>query len=98
VIRSTESCIVGGPAGAILALFLVQQGIDVTLLESHTHLDRDYAVCAHAWSRRGYLGVTAPAPWSSQDQILHRRFRACLQRRILQLEARDRMFVQALGE
>jgi 2-polyprenyl-6-methoxyphenol hydroxylase-like FAD-dependent oxidoreductase len=39
----TGCCIVGGgPAGAVLALLLARQGIDVTLLESHADFDRDF--------------------------------------------------------
>jgi len=36
-------CIVGaGPAGVMLALFLARKGVDVTLLELHKDLDRDF--------------------------------------------------------
>src|SRR6266550_1713564 len=36
-------CIVGaGPGGAVLALILARQGIDVTLLEAHDDFDRDF--------------------------------------------------------
>jgi 2-polyprenyl-6-methoxyphenol hydroxylase-like FAD-dependent oxidoreductase len=39
----TGCCIVGaGPAGAMLALLLARQGIDVTLLEAHTDFERDF--------------------------------------------------------
>ncbi len=39
----TTCCIVGaGPAGAILALLLARQGIEVTLLESHGDFDRQF--------------------------------------------------------
>jgi len=39
----TECCIVvGGPAGAVLALLLASQGISVTLLEAHNDFDRDF--------------------------------------------------------
>jgi 2-polyprenyl-6-methoxyphenol hydroxylase-like FAD-dependent oxidoreductase len=40
---STDCCIVGaGPAGAVLALLLARQGVDVTLLEAHEDFDRDF--------------------------------------------------------
>ncbi|MGQ4648506.1 FAD-dependent monooxygenase [Lyngbya aestuarii] len=40
-VQQTTCCIVGsGPAGAVLALLLVQQGITVTLLEAHKDFDR----------------------------------------------------------
>src|SRR5687768_635009 len=39
----TTCCIVGaGPGGAVLALILARQGIDVTLLEAHEDFDRDF--------------------------------------------------------
>lgn len=41
--RQTTCCIVGaGPGGAVLALILARQGIDVTLLEAHEDFDRDF--------------------------------------------------------
>jgi 2-polyprenyl-6-methoxyphenol hydroxylase-like FAD-dependent oxidoreductase len=41
--EQTTCCIVGGgPAGAILALLLVHQGIPVMLLEEHLDFDRDF--------------------------------------------------------
>ena len=40
---STDCCIVGaGPAGAILALLLARQNVNVLLLESHDDFDRDF--------------------------------------------------------
>ncbi len=42
-VQHTTCCIVGaGPAGAVLALLLVRQGIPVMLLEAHTDFDRDF--------------------------------------------------------
>ncbi len=39
----TDCCIVGGgPAGAVLAVLLARQGINVTLLEAHNDFDRDF--------------------------------------------------------
>ena len=39
----TSCCIVGaGPAGVLLALLLARKGIDVTLIEMHADLDRDF--------------------------------------------------------
>ncbi len=39
----TDCCIVGGgPAGAVLALLLARQGINVILLEAHNDFDRDF--------------------------------------------------------
>jgi 2-polyprenyl-6-methoxyphenol hydroxylase-like FAD-dependent oxidoreductase len=41
--KTTDCCIVGGgPAGAVLALLLVRQGIPVMLLEAHKDFDRDF--------------------------------------------------------
>lgn len=40
---STDCCIVGGgPAGMVLALLLVRQGVRVTLLEAHADFDREF--------------------------------------------------------
>ena len=42
-VQRTTCCIVGGgPAGAVLALLLVRQGIPVTLLEAHKDFDREF--------------------------------------------------------
>jgi 2-polyprenyl-6-methoxyphenol hydroxylase-like FAD-dependent oxidoreductase len=42
-LQKTDCCIVGGgPAGVVLALLLVRQGIGVTLLEAHRDFDRDF--------------------------------------------------------
>ncbi|MDZ7960392.1 MAG: FAD-dependent oxidoreductase [Aulosira sp. DedQUE10] len=42
-VQTTDCCIVGGgPAGAVLALLLVRQGISVMLLEAHKDFDRDF--------------------------------------------------------
>ena len=41
--EKTSCCIVGaGPAGVVLALLLARKGVDVTLLELHKDLDRDF--------------------------------------------------------
>ena len=41
--QTNSCCIVGGgPAGAMLALFLARRGIHVTLLEMHKDFDRDF--------------------------------------------------------
>ncbi|UBF24767.1 FAD-dependent oxidoreductase [Kovacikia minuta CCNUW1] len=41
--RQTDCCIVGGgPAGVVLALLLVRQGVSVILLETHRDFDRDF--------------------------------------------------------
>lgn len=41
--EQTDICIVGGgPAGMILGLLLAQQGVDVTVLESHKDFEREY--------------------------------------------------------
>ena len=41
--EKTSCCIVGaGPAGVVLALLLARKGVDVTLLELHHDLDRDF--------------------------------------------------------
>jgi 2-polyprenyl-6-methoxyphenol hydroxylase-like FAD-dependent oxidoreductase len=43
MITHASCCIVGaGPAGVMLALLLARKGIDVTLLELHKDLDRDF--------------------------------------------------------
>ncbi len=42
-VKQTTCCIVGsGPGGAMLALLLARQGIDVILLEEHTDFERDF--------------------------------------------------------
>lgn len=42
-VQHTTCCVVGGgPAGVILALLLVRQGISTVLLESHADFDRDF--------------------------------------------------------
>jgi len=42
-VRETTCCVVGGgPAGAMLALLLVRQGVEVTLLEAHRDFERDF--------------------------------------------------------
>src|SRR5271167_2547733 len=42
-VKRTTCCIVGGgPAGGVLALLLVRQGIPVTLLEAHKDFDREF--------------------------------------------------------
>lgn len=42
-VQHTRCCVVGGgPAGAVLALLLARQGVEVTLLESHKDFDRDF--------------------------------------------------------
>ncbi len=42
-VERTTCCIVGGgPAGAILALLLARQGVEVTLLEAHLDFERDF--------------------------------------------------------
>ena len=41
--EETSCCVVGaGPAGVVLALLLARKGVDVTLLELHKDLDRDF--------------------------------------------------------
>src|SRR3989442_3070651 len=42
VFRTTCCIVGGGPAGAVLALLLARQGVDVTLLEAHRDFDRDF--------------------------------------------------------
>jgi 2-polyprenyl-6-methoxyphenol hydroxylase-like FAD-dependent oxidoreductase len=42
-VEETTCCIVGGgPAGAMLALLLARQGVEVTLLEAHRDFERDF--------------------------------------------------------
>ena len=42
-VEDTTCCIVGGgPAGAMLALLLARQGVEVTLLEAHRDFERDF--------------------------------------------------------
>ena len=41
--KRTSCCIVGGgPGGAVLALLLAREGVDVTLLEAHPDFDREF--------------------------------------------------------
>ncbi len=42
VFRTTCCIVGGGPAGAVLALLLARQGVDVMLLEAHKDFDRDF--------------------------------------------------------
>ncbi len=39
---TTTCCIVGGPAGAVLALLLARHAIPVTLLEAHLNFERAF--------------------------------------------------------
>src|SRR3954467_9561569 len=42
-VKRTTCCIVGGgPGGAVLALLLARQGVNVTLLEAHPDFDREF--------------------------------------------------------
>jgi 2-polyprenyl-6-methoxyphenol hydroxylase-like FAD-dependent oxidoreductase len=42
-VEKTTCCVVGGgPAGAVLALLLARQGVEVTLLEAHRDFERDF--------------------------------------------------------
>lgn len=42
-VEETTCCVVGGgPAGAMLALLLARQGVEVTLLEAHGDFERDF--------------------------------------------------------
>ena len=39
----TDCCVIGaGPAGVLLSLLLVRQGVNVVLLEQHHNLERDF--------------------------------------------------------
>ena len=41
--KETTCCVVGGgPAGAMLALLLAREGVEVTLLEAHRDFERDF--------------------------------------------------------
>ncbi len=41
--RQTDCCVIGaGPAGVLLSLLLVRQGVNVVLLEQHHNLERDF--------------------------------------------------------
>src|SRR5713226_8057426 len=42
VFRTTCCIVGGGPAGAVLALLLARQSVDVMLLEAHKDFDRDF--------------------------------------------------------
>src|SRR5712692_11580313 len=42
VFRTTCCIVGGGPGGAVLALLLARQGVDVMLLEAHKDFDRDF--------------------------------------------------------
>ncbi|GAC1642646.1 MAG: FAD-dependent oxidoreductase [Herpetosiphon sp.] len=42
VVKTTCCIVGGGPAGAVLALLLARQGIDVMLLEAHADFDREF--------------------------------------------------------
>jgi choline dehydrogenase-like flavoprotein len=47
-VGETTCCVVGGgPAGAMLALLLARQGVEVTLLEAHRDFERMHWICFH---------------------------------------------------